>query len=278
MTELKYFNNRIEFLDYNDEVIQDNYFVLYSPVIMMTKKEIRVFKLYNLADMDGSNAYCLLMTGNYYIHSFKWNDKLIDKLSKIIEFKNFRNFTFTGQRDLLLQLLDRNKVTYQIKKDRLIYECRRTSNLTNLHGQLELANKSDIDELSEMSYQYSLEEYAGLAHQDYESSRNIVYGGIENKNIFKLVSGGKIRSMAQVLSLYENFPLIGQLYTKNEFRNKGFATSILFHLTNYLLNILGKEKCGLLSDVNNISSNIVFQKVGYQSIYKQISVYKDEEG
>jgi len=278
MVELKYFNNRTEFLDYNDNVIQDNYFVLYSPIIMMTQKEIKVFKLFNLADMDGSNAYCLLMTGNYYIHSFKWNDNLIDKLSRIIEFKNFRKFTFTGQRDLLLQLLDRNKVAYQIRKERLIYECRRTSNLTNLHGQLELASKSDIDELSEMSYQYSLEEYAGFVLRDYESWRNIVHEEIENKNIFKLVRDGKICSMAQVLSLYENFPLIGLLFTKKEFRNKGFATSILFQLTNFLLNNLGKEKCGLLSDANNIPSNIVFQKVGYQSIYKQISVYKDEEG
>lgn len=276
MTEIKYFSNTKEFQDCNEKIIQDNYFVLYSPIAMMFNRDVEVLQLYNLADTDGSNAYCLWMSGNYYIHSFKWNDNILDALSKTIEFNKYRRFTFTGQRDLLLKLLDRNKVVYKILKDRLIYECRQTSNLTNLPGQLQLATQADTDELSQMSYQYHLDEYAENTQRDLEYMSDIVRSGIEHKNIYKLVSNGKICSMAQVISQEEDFPLIGQLYTKNESRNKGFATSILFHLTNFLLHNSGHEKCGLLSDTKNISSNAVFRKVGYQAIYKQISVYKEE--
>jgi hypothetical protein len=240
---------------------------------MLSPEIENIFTLYNLQSKDGAKAFCLWMTGHYIIHSFKWDDQIEHALLKNIDFKRFTGFTFLGQKQLLLSLLNKADISYEVKKDRLVYECEKSvGNLDNL-GQLQVAEEKDLPTLSEMSFQYTVDEYKGKSHRDLAYTRKIVKRGIERKNIYKLVYQGKIKSMGQVISEDYGLPLIGQLFTNRNERGKGFASSFLSQLTNKLFTD-GHKKCGLLSDVTNESSNAVFRKVGYVPIYEQIEVYK----
>jgi predicted GNAT family acetyltransferase len=155
-------------------------------------------------------------------------------------------------------------------KERLIYSCDKTNDIHDYKGRLEKATIADKDELSQMSYQYHLDEYGKYALRSLDYMGNIVTKGIENGNMYKLTVDGQITSMAQVISENNIAPLIGQLYTKQELRKNGYATSILLQLTNELL-LKGHKKCGLLSDKSNEFSNAVFRKVGYKDFYCQLA-------
>lgn len=274
MVTVRKFEDTRQFLDYNKPVIDENYFVFYQTIMTMLSPEIEnIFTLYNLQSNDGANAYCLWMTGHYIIHSFKWDDQIEDALLRNIDFKRFTRFTFLGQKQLLLSLLNKADVSYEVEKDRLVYECERTVGNIETLGRLQVAEEKDLPTLSQMSFQYTVDEYKGKSHRDLAYMTNIVKKGIEHKNIYKLVHDGEIKSMGQVISEDYGLPLIGQLFTNRNERGKGFASSFLSQLTNKLFRD-GHKKCGLLSDVTNESSNAVFQKVGYVPIYEQISVYK----
>ena len=81
--------------------------------------------------------------------------------------------------------------------------------------------------------------------------------------------------MVQVINDKDEKPMIGNLFTKKGKRNKGFAYSLLYVVTEGLLKN-GHEECGLLSDATNIASNKAFVNVGYKPIYSWASVHRLE--
>lgn len=103
--------------------------------------------------------------------------------------------------------------------------------------------------------------------------RNLVFSSIQNQAQVQWDDKGKICAIAQVMNLDNNFPFIGSLYTDKVKRNKGYAASLLYKVTDKLLS-QGYEVCGLLSDVTNPASNKIFKKVGYKPIYEFILLEK----
>ncbi|OEK01174.1 hypothetical protein BFP97_06460 [Roseivirga sp. 4D4] len=275
MVRYEPFNNTDDFFEQNGAVIEQNYFVFHNPLRLMFTEGIDVFRLYNLIGDEGSHAYCIWLSGNYYIVSFGWSEEIIEALNEQIEIAQFRNFVFTGHKDLLLSFLEVNNAEYRVLKDRIIYECLEPNALDNLPGNLVLASPEDLDELGTMSFEYHQAEYEEEAFRDEMYMRELVEAGIENGNIYKLVEGGVIYSMAQVIYNEPGPPLIGMLFTKPDFRGQGHATSLVHKLTSTLIDG-GSEKCGLMSDAVNEASNRVFVKVGYVPIYNQLSVSINE--
>ena len=276
MVRYESFNNTDEFFAQNGIVIEQNYFAFHNPVRLMFTEGIDVFRLYNLIGDEGSNAYCIWLSGNYYIVSFGWSEEIIEALNQQREIAQLRNFVFTGRKDLLLRFLETNDIEYRIFKDRIIYECLEPNPLDNLPGNLVRASPEDLDELGTMSFEYHQEEYGENAFRDEMYMRELVEAGIQNENVYKLVENGVISSMAQVIYNELGPPLIGMLFTKPDLRGQGYATSLVHKLTSTLIED-GNEKCGLMSDAVNEASNRVFVKAGYVSIYDQLSVSINED-
>lgn len=263
-------------MNYNKAVIHDNYFVFYASLMSMLSPATQIMRLYNIYDKQGRSAYCMWYSGNYAIHCFNWNEELLDAIADEIEFDRYRHFSFSGQRDLIVNLLEDNEVPYKIIKDRLIYACKNVLPFS-LSGQvLVQATEADTGELSAMAYQYHLDEYGQDAHRSPEHMADIVIRGIQESIMYKLVVNGETTSMAQVMSHNFKSPLIGMLFTKAAYRNKGYGYAILVQLTNQLL-AAGHKKVGLLADVENPASMKVFEKAGYKAIYKHILVAIGED-
>lgn len=275
MAEVTSFNNSDEFFEENGIVLEQNHFVFHNAIKLMFTEGNDVFRLYNLTGDEGSNAYCIWLSCGYFIISFNWDEEIIEALSMQKEITEFRNLHLIGQKDLLLRFLESNNLEYRPFKDRIIYECSEPNVMENPIGDLRLASPDDLEELGRMSFQYHLEEYGKEAFRDEQYMRELVEFGIENQNMYKLVDGGVIYAMAQVINSGFGPPLIGMLFTKQGFRRQGYATSLIHKLTSMLIEE-GNEKCGLMSDAVNEASNRVFAKVGFVPIYDQLSVSINE--
>jgi uncharacterized protein len=55
---------------------------------------------------------------------------------------------------------------------------------------------------------------------------------------------------------------IGSVYTPPEYRRKGYATACVAALSQKLLDE-GCERCFLLTDLANLTSNHIYQEIGY---------------
>jgi hypothetical protein len=267
-----------DFFKYNRDFIYDNYFIHYHIIIAFEKaraKELDFFDAYNIIDDDGSFVFCLWISGAYYLYSFKWTPKILDMLSTKIEVsKATSRFSFMGQKDLILALFYKYSLPYKIFKDRLVYTCDKVSLSDKVHvGTVQNANFYDFDELVQMGMDNNSEEYEGKGTKTIEQMRYDIAHGITNDKLFIIKDHEEICSMVQVINDKGEQPMIGNLFTKKGKRNKGFAYSLLYVVTEGLL-ATGSDECGLLSDITNIASNKAFVNVGYKPIYNWASVHR----
>ena len=58
---------------------------------------------------------------------------------------------------------------------------------------------------------------------------------------------------------------INSVYTPHEFRNRGYASNLVAHLTQRLLD-LGYRYCFLFTDLANPTSNRIYQQMGYRPV------------
>jgi predicted GNAT family acetyltransferase len=275
MTQVLKFNKFQEFLDFNSEQILGNYFTYYhiiSVVSALNAGKMDLYEAYNITDDQEHMVICLKVTGSFFIYSDKWNDEIVDTLVREVSVEKYKNFSFLGQRNLILELFEKAGREYEIKKDRLVYTCDKV--LTKLRpyaGVARNATVNDFHELVQMSLDNHIEEYEGKGSKKIADMQGAVAHGIETGRLYLLSTNHEICSILQIINEKPERPMIGNLYTKPAFRNRGHAYTLLHIVTEGLLNN-GAEQCGLVSDVANPSSNKVFVNIGYTAIYQWIWV------
>jgi len=262
-----------DFLTHNNDTILNNYYSHYYFLRCLDKlnsKQMDLFDSYNVIDDFGNSVFCVWVSGSYYFYGDRWSDDLIDTLLEYGDFKQFKRFSFLGQRDLVIDVLTKANIKFNVVKDRLVYKCTRTlPSKKKIPGKVLNAALVDFEELVQLSHQYYTEEYQGQGQKTIEEIRASVFQSIQNGNLFNLIIKDKICSILQIISNYRNKPMIGGLFTKPEFRNRGYAYKLLLTITRHLTRI-GYDECGLVSDVTNPASNKVFVNTGYSPIYKFI--------
>jgi GNAT superfamily N-acetyltransferase len=277
MIEIKTYPKFQEFLDNNQSEILGNYFIYYhllQMIEMLNNEQIDLYDAYNIKDENNNSIICLFVTGAYYFYGDNWTDELITALLEKIEIHNFKNFSFIGQKNLILNILERANVSFQIVKDRIIYKCQEVLPFSRtINGEVKNASFDDFDELVTMCYDYYIEEYNGERKRTIEEISKSVQYGVETSNLFVIKSENKICSIVHVINKASDNPFIGNLFTKPEFRNHGFAYLLLHTVTKGLINN-GFIQCGLVSDASNPASNKIFTRIGYVPIYKLIFTYK----
>jgi len=278
MAELVKFQTFQKFLDFNNEEILGNYFTYYHLIQLvkaLNNHEVDLYKAFNVTDNLGRNVICMWTTGDWFIYSHEWTSEMKTLLQDEIEIGKFKNHYFSGAKHLILELFEDGGYSYEMFKDRVIYECTEVEPLQSAKGTVENVDYEDAEEVAKMSMENYTEEYQGKGQKTMDFMRSSVLHGIENCKIFLLRENGEICSLVQVINENDDFAMIGNLYTKPEKRNQGLAYNLLHTVTQGLLDN-GLEKCGLISDIMNPASNKVFLKIGYKPIYKWVSVFKAE--
>lgn len=275
MVTVKKFASPREFLEHNEEVLNTQYFEhfhLHRIFSELRKGEIKLIAGYNIIDDDNSNAIIVRVLEEFYIYSNKWNENLINFLDTELRQIHTEVKLLRGRKEIILELVERMKLNYEILNDRLIYDCTDVAALSEkIPGKFGIANISDWATIEKMSVDYYIEEFEGKGQQPIESVKASAYQGIKSETIFKWSANGRIVSMARLLGDSATNAMIGGLFTKVSERKKGYAYVLTSELTRHLLN-KGFSKCGLLTEATKIPTNKIFEKVGYKKVYDWINI------
>ncbi|OHR70163.1 hypothetical protein HMPREF3291_07250 [Bacillus sp. HMSC76G11] len=93
---------------------------------------------------------------------------------------------------------------------------------------------------------------------------------IAEKSVFLWMADDKPVSMAKKSRSTKNGICVSLVYTPDEFRGKGYASSCVAELSELLLKDF--SFCTLYTDLANPTSNSIYQKIGYQPIQDSIMI------
>jgi hypothetical protein len=277
MAEVIFHKTRSEFKAYNNDYL-DTQFYSVQPVIEILKKadnkEVKIDTAFNIVDKFGSfilglsfvNPHFIMLYGEHY------TDEIIKDLGEMIIKDAMKVHVFSGTRKLILDLFKFHNMEYEVISDRFIYIAREVAPIENpTSGTLSIADMRDVEQLAQMSYDFSIEEYGDRVDHNLEHQRDfVIIPGIMNGNLYKWIDDGKICSIAQVVT-HNDAPMLGHFFTPKEHRGKGYGSTFLNKLTERFLDEY--EEINLISDATNPTTNKIFLKTGYIKISDWIKVY-----
>ena len=149
-------------------------------------------------------------------------------------------------------------------KSMIVHQLTKVNELPISTGFLEKANSNDIDLVSDWSLNFQ-DDAQLFPKQSREQFLQSVSRRISLGKIFKWVDNKEVVSIAALVRQTKNIGIIGLVYTPNQLRGKGYATSCVKKLSEYILNN-GFNYCGLFTDKSNPTSNHIYKKIGYEII------------
>lgn len=143
----------------------------------------------------------------------------------------------------------------------IVHKLTTVNQLQSASGHLELAEEADTALLTDWVIRFEKEVHVSPA-QPRETVLKSVQTRIHAGNFFKWVDKGGIVSIAAIVRKTKNIGIVGLVYTPDERRGKGYATSCVQKLSERILQS-GFTHCGLFTDKANPTSNHIYRKIGY---------------
>jgi len=142
------------------------------------------------------------------------------------------------------------------------YELRIVTPGFPLKGQMRVATLADLDLASQWTYEFSVE---ALPHEksSVEEFKTRKRRQIEAGRVFLLEDAGQVVASVSLGGDTKNSTRIGQVYTPPRFRKMGYAGSLTAQVSQLLLD-QGKQFVNLSTDLNNPTSNSLYQRIGYR--------------
>lgn len=279
MARIVTYEKPVDFIRANRDYIYGDYYAHYHlihAIEQLKAQKMELCESYNVVDDDGSYVLCMWVMGGYYIYSRAWTQAIIETLVKKVELHKFRHYSFCGQRELIKELFSQSNIEGEIFKNRFIEVCATVNRpMSKFVGHGANGQMTDFDELVQLGVDYNHEEFRGQGSQTRDSISASMFNAIESGSIYLWRVDGSIVSIAQLINEDENFAMVGSLYTRPEFRGKGYAYFLMHTITKGLLEA-GYQKCGLVSDADNVITAKIFERVGYAPVYNWVLIRKEE--
>jgi predicted GNAT family acetyltransferase len=129
------------------------------------------------------------------------------------------------------------------------------------NGSLELADADDVELIARWTMNFETDAKifpVKSKEQALEETRRKITSGC----LFKWTDKRQIVSIAAIMRKTRQLGIVGLVYTPTESRGKGYATSCVQKLSEYILQNDFKY-CGLFTDKFNSISNHIYKKIGY---------------
>lgn len=263
MYKIKNFQTPRHFFDFNEEFIYSNTMqniFLISVMDQVAKGNIKVLQAFNIVGNDDVHLVVLVVDGYCLIYCNKYDSNFLEVLSKELPFERLTNFAYAGDKETIENLLTKKALLFIVEKHLTIYKC------TNLNkefkvvpGKMRLATPSELNYLANLNVNFN-EEYDGNKVTLAEM-KIVVDSEIKEKSL-QVWENEKICAMAIEMHRSQiGFPEIGQLYVLPDERNKGYSSSLVYKLTEKILE--QHPLCMLYTHGENLAANRAFVKIGY---------------
>jgi predicted GNAT family acetyltransferase len=159
--------------------------------------------------------------------------------------------------DIFMSLYPR-KINFM--KKLISHELSIINHVTISKGLARLANESEIALLAHWFFLFQEEE--NLFPQKTAEGFILHVQNLINKSlIYVWEINNEIVSMATIVRETPNFQIVGAVYTPVNQRKKGYASSLVHFLSQFILD--NGKKAGLFTNASNPTSNKIYQKIGY---------------
>lgn len=135
-------------------------------------------------------------------------------------------------------------------------------NQVQQHGELVFAQEKDLSLLIHWLQQFGEEAGVKITEKQAEA---IARRNINQHSAFLWQVGKHYVSMANRSRTTKNGATINAVFTPDQHKEKGYATSLVAALSQQLLDS-GYQFCSLYTDTSNPISNHVYQKIGYYKV------------
>jgi predicted GNAT family acetyltransferase len=146
----------------------------------------------------------------------------------------------------------------------IVHQLTTVNKLPAAAGKFEMADGNDVDLVARWALTFE-DEKSPAVRNSKEQVLKITQAKIALGNIFKWTDKGNIVCIAAINRKTKNAGIIGLVYTPDEYRGNGYATSHVQKLSEYILQN-GFKYCGLFTDKANPTSNSIYKKIGYKPI------------
>ncbi len=128
-------------------------------------------------------------------------------------------------------------------------------------GTFRVAQKEDLPLLAQWRQAFDKEAFSKST--SLEEARKGMEEKLENEDLYVWEDRETVVTMAAQARPTRHGITVNYVYTPPEYRKKGYATSCVAQLSQYLLDS-GYEFCSLFTDADNPTSNKIYQSMGYR--------------
>jgi len=164
--------------------------------------------------------------------------------------------------DFVAQWREYGKEDYQIIANMGIFQLDKVVQITYPKGDFRLGTMAEEDLITEWILAFDRELFG---EQTPESARRIAKGKLTHKLLYFWEVEGEIVSMAAGTRPTDHCMTISSVYTPPEHRKNGYARSCVAQLSQTMLD-RGYQFCALFTDLENPTSNKIYQEVGYYQV------------
>ena len=144
-----------------------------------------------------------------------------------------------------------------------IYECREVDQTLLGRGNIRAVTVEEIEQITDWTIAFYIE---SLHQKPLRSEiKERLIPDIEKGTYFFFEVDNEIVSTVATARSMVNGITVNMVYTPPKYRKKGYATSSVAQLTQKLLDE-GWEFAALFTDLDNPTSNSIYQKIGYQMV------------
>ncbi|KFF03199.1 hypothetical protein IW19_20000 [Flavobacterium reichenbachii] len=267
MYKVRNFSSASEFLDTNGDYIYANpmeHVLLINVIEGVRHNMLRVFQAFNIeSEIDGTLVMVFVVDGNCLIYSRQYDEAYLDILASELPFDKLKDLVFAGDKKTIENLLLFKSLHFELEKHLVIYRCEKLNPKFRVsEGRMRLADQNEAQALIKLSLDFT-EQYEGIRESPFEM-KAAVEKEIREKILFVWEADGICGLAVEMNRQSFDYPEIGKLYTVPEKTGQGFASSLLYKLTEKILS--EHPFCMLYTKGNNLASNRACIKAGYMPI------------
>jgi len=145
-----------------------------------------------------------------------------------------------------------------------LYQLRQVRNRGSTPGSLRPARPEELELLSEWAMGFNRDVWKKPpAESDREDARRLMEGKLAKQDLYVWQLDSRPVSMAARSRPTRRSIAVNLVYTPPALRGRGYATSCVAALSQVLLDS-GFERCTLFADLDNPTSNHIYQQIGYE--------------